>query len=141
MRILVDTNIFLDYLLDRENAEEVKKFFLYCYKLKNQLYVTTLSLRDIGYVVHHYTHNKKDALKAQMSVYQICSKILDITADDAINSLFSDMPDFEDSLQKESAERNMLDVIVTNDKKDYKDCGMAVLPLRVINEIFENTLS
>ena len=141
MRILVDTNVFLDFLLNRENANDAIAFFNYCAKLKNQIYVSTISLRDIGYVTHHFYHDADKAKKAQLSVYGLCSKIIDITADDAINSLYSDMSDFEDSLQLEAADRSMLDLIVTNNIKDYAGQGFPALTVKQINEIFDKTLS
>lgn len=138
MRILVDTNVFLDYLLQRENFESAKLFFKMSYIYKNPLYISSMSFRDIGYVVHRFYHNKEDARRAQIDAYKICHKVLDISADDAINSLYEDDVDFEDCLLKEAAEREMIDVIVTNNVKDFRKLGFPALCVDEINSIYLN---
>lgn len=121
MRILVDTNVFLDLLLDRnqEIGDKVEAFFNWCCYKKNRIYITSMSLRDIEYVAHRIYHDKKKAKEIQFSAYQMCSKVIGISADSAIESLYSDIDDYEDSLIIEAAKEEMLDVIVTNNKKDF----------------------
>ena len=138
MRILVDTNVFLDYFLKRENFESAKLFFKLSFSLKNPLYISSMSFRDIEYVAHRVFHNKEDAKRAQMDAYKICYKVLDISADDAINSLYEDDVDFEDCLLKEAAEREMIDVIVTNNVKDFRKLGFPALCVDEINSIYLN---
>ena len=135
MRILVDTNVFLDYLLKRENFDDADAFFRICRKEKNRIYVTSISLRDIGYVIHQFSHNNAVAKEAQVTIYEMVSKVIGITADDAIESLYSDMADYEDSLIVESAKRETLDLIVTNNLKDFKNSDMPVLSPKQYNEI------
>ena len=119
MELLIDTNVYLEHFLERDNALVALQFFEYCYKLKAKTYVTSMSLRDIGYVAHHHFHNEKQARFIQFSVYESCHKIIGINPDDAINSLFNDSKDYEDSLIIEAAKREMLDAIVTLNKKDF----------------------
>ena len=54
-----------------------------------------------------------------MKAYRICSKVVGISADDAIESLYSDFKDYEDSLINEAAKSNMVDAIITNNKRDF----------------------
>ena len=119
MRFLVDTNVFLDTILKRENHENSDNFFAFCCAYKNPIYITSMSLRDIRYVVHRIKHDEKQAIEAQMKAYRICSKVVGISADDAIESLYSDFKDYEDSLINEAAKSNMVDAIITNNKRDF----------------------
>ena len=142
MRFLVDTNVYLDLILDREKAgEEAELFFKNCYLSKNQIYITSMSLRDIGYAVHRVYHNQHKTLQAQFRAYQICSKVIDITADDSINSLYSDLKDYEDSLMLEAAKRTFVDAIITNNVKDFKNDEMPVITPKEYNEIIAKAVN
>ncbi len=135
MWIVVDTNVFLDLLLDRGHfADEASLFFTNCYKNNHRVLLTSISIRDIGYIAHQVFHNEKDAKKIQMSAYQLCTKVISITNDDAIESLYSDMKDYEDSLIVEAAKREMADLIVTNNRKDFANANFPVTTPKDFNE-------
>ena len=98
MRILVDTNVFLDCFLKRDEGD-AELFFHNCYTLSNSIYVTSMSLRDIEYSLHRMLHNQELSKKYQRATYSICDKVIGISADAAIESLYSETKDYEDSLQ------------------------------------------
>ena len=135
MKLLVDTNVFLDYFLKRENFEEANDFFNWCWKYRNQIYVTSISLRDIGYVARHKLHNEKLSRRIQNSVYRICFKVIGVSADAAIDSIFNNRHDYEDSLQICSANEHLLDGIVTNNVKDFKDSEIPIFTPKQLAEI------
>ena len=136
MHFLVDTNVYIDFFFNREGAEEAAKFFDWCHKRRCKTFVTSMSLRDIGYYSHRLFHSDKEARKIQFEVYTHCSKVIGITADDAINSLFSGMSDYEDSLISEAADREMINIIITNNKKDFKNSKVTALTPKEMNDIF-----
>ena len=57
MKVLIDTNIYLELFLGRESKELVKKLFYLAYINNNQTFVTTQTLRDIEYILRHYVHD------------------------------------------------------------------------------------
>ena len=127
MRILVDTNVFLDYLLKREGQwENAFRFFIWCRKERNQTFVTSTSLRDIEYVAHRFTHDRKEANRILAGVYSLCSKVIGVSADSAINAMFEDYSDYEDELQAQAAKEESLDAVVTNDVKGFANKDIAV---------------
>ena len=126
MKVLVDTNVFLEYFLRRENYCDVDKFFLLAAKQYNQTFVTSMSLRDIGYTLHRYLHDEQKTKEAQLQVYSMVSKVVGISADAAIDSLYSDAKDFEDALQVRAAEEAMCMAIVTFNKRDYQKANIPV---------------
>ncbi len=136
MRILVDSNVFLDYLLRREDKwRDALEFLSWCRDNKNQIYVTSISLRDIEYIAHKECHNKEITRKAISALYStIGCKIIGVSADSAINAMFSDYKDFEDELQIEAAKEAMLDAIVTNNIKDFEDSAIPVFsPKQIVS--------
>ena len=127
MRLLVDTNVFIDYLLKREdNCKYALHFFIWCRQNRNQTYITSMSLRDIEYVVMKHTHDKKQTNRILSQVYSIRSKVIGISADSAINAIFEDYKDFEDELIVQAAKEEMLDAVITNNIKDFENRGIPV---------------
>ena len=137
MRILIDTNVFLDFFLERENQfEDAETVFKNCFKQHHQIFITSMSLRDIGYVIQRTTHNHKKAKEFQISTYQICSKVIGISSDDAIESLYSEVNDYEDSLQMIAAEEAMCTAIITYNKKDFEKSKLPVYTPEEMCEIW-----
>ena len=126
MKVLVDTNVFLEYFLHRENYQAVGRFFLLAASKYNQTCITSMSLRDIGYTLHRYLHDEGKTREAQLQVYSMVSKVIGVSADAAIDSLYSDAKDFEDALQIRAAEEAMCMAIVTLNKKDYQKANIPV---------------
>ena len=121
MKILVDTNVLLDFFLDREvQADFAEDFIKRCRTQKHQIYLTTMQMRDIEYFAHRHFHSKEKSQKTIETVYSLVSKLLPLSADSAINSIYSDYSDFEDQLLIKSAEEFLLDCIVTNNIKDFE---------------------
>lgn len=123
MQVVVDTNVFLDFLLDRENADDAEAFFLWCRKYKVKPLITSMSLRDIEYIAHQRFHDRKLSRDIQIKAYQMSNKVLGISADSAIESLYND-GDYEDTLIINAAKENLMDAIVTNNTKDFRDKTM-----------------
>lgn len=135
MKLLVDTSVFLDLFWNRDN-QEAKRFFQFCLLKRNQLYITSQSLRDIEYTIKRLTHDSNIAKNLQMTAYSSCHKVIGISADAAIESLYSDVKDYEDSLQIEAAKESMLDAIITSNKKDFVNCGIPVFTPKEINDVW-----
>lgn len=139
MWILVDTNVFLDLLLKRnEQGIIAKEFFYNCRKTKSKTFIAATSLKDIDYVMHHYLHDEFEARKALCDVFSLVSRVIDITADDAIGSIYSEMKDYEDSLLVLAAKREGINLIITNNTKDFKDSRFPTMTPKEFNQIISN---
>lgn len=134
MKVLIDTNIYLELFLGREKKELVKKLFYLAYINNNQTFVTTQTLRDIEYILRHYVHDSKTSKMLQHKAYEITSKVISVSNDAAIEALFSDIKDYEDALQSLASEEYLLDAIVTLNKKDYINSKIpAFTPTEICN--------
>lgn len=127
MRLLVDTNVFLDYLLQRDDdCKHALRFFIWCRENKNQTYITSMSLRDIEYFVMKHVHDKAKTNKILSDIYSLCSKVIGVSADAAINAIYEDYKDYEDELMIQTAKEELLDAVITNNIKDYENRGIPV---------------
>ena len=127
MRVLVDTNIVLDYLLEREPyAESAKKIVVACKQKK-----------VIGCIAAHTVSNMFFILRKTYSVEDrrtilkdIC-KLFDVEEIDRLKIIQaldnSDFKDFEDCLQMQCAKSFRADYILTRNLADYRDSEIACI--------------
>lgn len=139
MYILVDTNVFIDLILNRgKDAEIADLFFKNVYSEKSKIFISPMSLRDIEYTVVRLTHNKKAGKDAMFIAYEMCHKMIVFSRSDAIEALTSEVDDYEDALLVEAAKRELLNVIVTNNIKDFKKADIPVWTPAYFNEVVKN---
>ncbi len=136
MKLLLDTNIYLELFLKRENYLLIKKLFFLFYRNNHETYITTQSLRDIEFILRRQLHDSKIAKLLQHKAYEITSKVISISNDTAINALFSNFADYEDALQSFAAEESNIDAIITLNKKDYLNSNIPTFtPQEIFNYI------
>ena len=127
MRLMIDTNIFLDVLTQREpfyaNSRAVLEL---CENKKIQGFLSASSVTDIYYLIHRQLHSTELAYQALGSILDIV-KVLTVTNDDVLNAYITKAPDFEDCPLATCAKSNKCDAIVTRNKKDYLTFGITLL--------------
>jgi len=119
MKVLIDTNIVLDMLLERDLFEASStKVFELAESGKVEAFLTANSITDIVYILR----KKYDKEKIQSAVSELMKfiKVVSVTLKDiskAFNFLFTD---YEDALQTQCAIKIKVDYIVTRNIKDFK---------------------
>lgn len=128
MKVFLDTNILLDYLLKRQPFyDSAKKVFDMClYKIDGC--VTPHSLIDVFYMLSERTdatvdYCRETILKLRAVLYVVPEND-DRVFTAARNAVFSD---FEDSMQNESAVFAGVVYIITRNKKDFDGSTIAVV--------------
>lgn len=137
MKVLIDTNIIMDVLADREGfAEPASQLFKLCEVGKVQGIVYALSIANIAYIM------RKELDRSQIE--EVISKLgsiftlADMKADDLKKAAALPIDDFEDALQSVCASRMKADFIVTRNLKDFKNSKvMAIKPSELIERISE----
>ncbi len=126
-RLLIDTNIVIDLLSKRA------KFYdgaadLFSRADKKEL---TLTISSLTFANTNYILTKLKSAKEAREILRKFKVLVELLAlDDKITELaLSDdnFPDFEDGLQYYSAIENQIDVIITRNKKDFKNSKIPVL--------------
>lgn len=137
MKVLIDTNIIMDVLANREGfAEPASQLFKLCEVGQVQGIVYALSIANIAYIM------RKELERSQIE--EVISKLgsiftlADMKADDLKKAAALPMDDFEDALQSVCASRMKADFIVTRNLKDFKNSKvMAIKPSELIERISE----
>lgn len=134
MKIMCDTNIFLDVLLEREPFVESSSALLsLCENHKIDGYVSASCITDIFYLVRKYTHSTAlsyDAIGKILEIVKVCS----VTNNDILLAFQSRAKDFEDALVATCAKTMHCDYIVTRNKKDFEAFDIpAVAPSELLS--------
>ncbi len=135
MRLMIDTNVFLDVLTRREPFYDSSHAVLeLCENKKAQGFLSASSATDIFYLVHRHLHDTDLAYEALGSVLDIV-KVLTVTNEDVLEAYIQKASDFEDCLLATCAKANKCDAIVTRSKNDFLTFGIRLLSPEELLEI------
>ncbi len=137
MRVLIDTNIIIDVLANREGfSEPASQLFKLCEVGKVQGTIYALSIANIVYIMRKELDREqiKDVIAKLSTIFTIA----DMKGDDFKKAAALPMDDFEDALQSVCAARLKADFIVTRNLKDFKGSKvMAIKPSELIERMAE----
>ena len=136
MKIMCDTNIILDVLLEREPfVEDSCRVLSLCEEHKIDGFVSASSVTDIYYLVRKYTHSTQMAYQAVGKLLEIM-KICSVTNDDVLMAFKKKAKDFEDCLVATCAKSIHCSYIITRNKKDFEEFDIpALLPAELLLQI------
>ena len=127
MRALIDTNIILDFLLQREPFFQDAELLFQAINTEQVLgYVTATTLTDIFYIARRQTRSFEKARQA-VSEILIAMVICPVDRDVLESALNSNLVDFEDAVQLFSAVAQGLDTIITRDVQGFSRSPIPVL--------------
>ena len=125
MKILFDTNIILDVLLNREPFVELSAKLLSSVENKDiEGYLCATTITTLDYLIAKATSRKKANIEIQklLNLFQIAEVNMTVL-ESSINSGFKD---FEDAVQYFSAVYSGVNALLTRNTKDYKQAKLAV---------------
>lgn len=137
MKILIDTNIIIDVLANREGfAEHAAQLFRLCEVGRVQGHVYALSIANIVYIMRkELDHSKIEEIIEKIDAI---FTIVDMKADDLKKAMALPFDDYEDALQSVCASRIKADYIVTRNLKDFKNSKIpAIKPAELLERITE----
>ena len=126
-RLLIDTNIAIDLLSKREKFyDEAADLFSRADKNELVLAISSLTFANTNYILTKLKSAKE--AKEILRKFKVLVEILNLD-DKVIELALSDenFSDFEDALQYYSAIENQIEVIITRNKKDFKNSKIPVL--------------
>lgn len=132
MTIFMDTNVILDWLLDREDtfAEEATSLFLAAEENRVTIYISSGSVYTVAYVLHRAGkrgQKQRDALLSFLSLVQVAGadKNTFVSA-----SQLMTITDLEDGFQYQTALGNSaIQYFVTANIKDFRLADQSQLPV------------
>ena len=135
MKVLLDTNIVLDLLLQREPfCDDAKVIFELIESNKIEGYLCATTITTIYYLISkNSTKNQADNIISQL--LQLFN-IADVNKNILLKSLDNNGKDFEDSFIYTSAEFFDIKIIITRDKKGFEKSNIKIATTKEFLESF-----
>ena len=134
MRVLVDTNIILDVILNRAEHSRLARLLVRKHEAKLfQGFVSASAITDIYFLVE----KEKKHEFALLAIKKVVRMLTVIPVDLEIikTALMMPMKDFEDAVQTAAAKRYGIDTVVTRDIIGFANSGLQVyLPEEFLEE-------
>jgi predicted nucleic acid-binding protein len=117
-RVFLDTNILLDFALEREHADEAEKILALGLAGAIEVCASYLSYANMGFILRHHP---KDEIYALIALMREDVTVLSTDSDQLDAGLALHADDIEDALQYQCAKAAGCDVIITNNGKDFAE--------------------
>ena len=134
IKILIDTNVIIDYLANREPyADQAERIIDMCADGEVTGIITANSVTDIYYIMQKQAGRSKamDGLRALLDVLDIA----EVGKRDILNAADLNMDDFEDALVATCAKRINAQYIISRNIKDYSNSPVsAIMPQKFLTQ-------
>ena len=124
--ILVDLNIILDYLEDRDGSEKAGELFAKCFNGELKGYVCAHEITTLAYYLGKTRKNRTENMKIISRILKLFN-VIEIGRTTLEKAILSNITDFEDAVIVESAELKKIDCIITRNIKDFKNSPIPVM--------------
>jgi predicted nucleic acid-binding protein len=138
VRILVDTNIFLDILLQRPPFfKDSHRIFKMVESSMTEGFIAPITINNIAYIARksHLTDQIRKFIVLMAETFTICT--MDSTTVRRATGL--NFTDIEDSLQAAMAEAHECDFIITSNGSDYKHSAVPAMSATAFFDQFMST--
>ena len=127
MRLLIDTNVILDYLLSREGFREQAKEIFDLVKYGEHFEV--LSSSAVTDIFYHLNREFRNSFKAQEQIRELMKivSILTVSEQDIRTALDMRWKDFEDAVQYAVALSNRVDAVISRNVRDFEGHEIPVM--------------
>ena len=136
MRLLIDTNVLLDVLQEREPyLDEALKVWGYCEDNYIEGYISAMSLINISYIMRKEL--TPDRMQEIFMALALAFRFADLKFSDVEEAANMKWHDYEDAVQSVTAERLNADYIITRNAKDYQNSKVkALTPEEYFADVF-----
>lgn len=126
-RVLIDTDVILDFFFDRKPfSDNAAQILTLCESNKITGFITSVIISNVYYLLRQTAPHEKVVEKLIQLI--AITEILTTDKTVIVKALNSNFKDFEDALQNFSAELSgEIDLIITRNTKDYKNSSLGVL--------------
>ena len=121
MSAILDTNVVLDALADREPwNKDAQQLLIRAAKGEDDLYLTGSAITDIYFLLKkHVLHNNQETRRA-LQVLLDSLGVVSVGKEACVEALHSPIPDYEDAVMAIAAAGEGMEYIITCNTKDLK---------------------
>lgn len=131
MRLLIDANILLDVLANRQPyVKESELVWKLCETKQADGSISAITFANLIYVMRKHLDPEK--IENMLEAIEMIFRIEDLTANDLRDAAACHWKNYEDAIQSVIASRINAEYIVTRNAKDYQQSSVPALPPREI---------
>jgi len=136
MRVLLDTNIVLDLLLQRESfVDDARDIFLLIENNQIDGFLSATTITTLHYLISK-SKNKEEANQIIKTLLMLFS-ITPVDKTTLLKACDDNGIDYEDSVIYSSAKISKIDIIITRDNRGFKNSKVKVLKPKEFLAIFD----
>ena len=135
-RVFIDTNIFIDYIENREDADVAQEIFNLAAKGEISLHASTLTFANMAYVIKK--KRTREEVRYILDYFEHETDVLPMDKVQLRSAIQLPCKDFEDMLQYQCALAGHCDIIVTNNTRDFTE--FAQIPVMSSRDFLLNYL-
>lgn len=126
MKVFLDSDVILDFLLDRQPySDDIGQIIERSINSDLQLCVSPITISNLNYIIGRLQNKKQAHLKTKkilqlVNVENVCESTI-------IKAIKSRFKDFEDAVQNYCAVESNHTIILTRNVKDYKESELGIL--------------
>ena len=126
-RVLIDTDIILDFFFDRKPfSDDAARILSLCESREIKGFITSVIISNVYYLLRQSATHEKVIEKLTQLI--TITEVLLTDKNAILKALNSNFKDFEDALQNYSAELDgQIDIIITRNIKDFKNSSLGVM--------------
>ena len=126
MKIFLDSDVILDFLLDRQPfSDDIAQIIEHSLNSDLQLCVSPITITNLNYIIGRLQNKKQAHLKTKKILQLVNVEI--VCESTIIKAVTSRFKDFEDAVQNFCAVESNHSIILTRNNKDYKESELGVL--------------
>lgn len=138
MKLLIDTNVILDMVLERRGYGVSMELFRKIKEYGIDAYITASTVTDLFYIIRKELHNTDRTYFVMRNIFRLVT-VLSVTEKDIMDAFEKKWKDFEDCVQYMSGKNSGIDYIVTANQKDYENAQISVLTPQACIELIQSS--
>jgi len=127
--ILIDINVFLDYLFQRGEYESAKIVLGLCFEKKLRGCVCAHEITTLSYFLERENKNRSENIGI-LSKILAAFQVLEVNKSILERALFSGIKDYEDAVIVESARKNGVEYIISENTDDFLESSVQTVTAR-----------
>lgn len=135
MKLLIDTNVILDMVFQRNGCDISMKLFRKIRENGDSACITASSVTDLFYIIRKEIQDIEQTYVVMENIFKLVA-VLAVTEKEIQDAFAQKWKDFEDCVQYMTGKNNGADYIITVNQKDYADASLPVrTPIAWIDEV------
>ena len=126
MKILIDANIAIDVLLERQPFCNSAVKILSLSKGGIDLFISASAVTDLFYIINRQIKDKKATIGLIKNLLENVA-IAAVSNNEIYHAIDLDWDDFEDAVQYAAGEAISIDYLITRNKKDFLTAALPVV--------------